>query len=169
MTKVAYFAYGSNMSSARLRRRISGVRCMGTAELTGHQLRFHKRSKDGTGKCNILATGDPADRVIGVVFRLDAKDKRELDGIEGLGRGYDEKTVEISLVPAGTRVSAVTYTAAASSIDDSLRPTEEYKNHVLAGAAEHLLPEDYVERFIKSIGTVVTSVASQPTKRRQPR
>jgi AIG2-like family len=154
MTAVTYFAYGSNMSSARLRDSVRTFIVVGVAELPGHLLRFHKRSKDGTAKCNVLATGNPADRVVGVVFRFAAEDKRKLDVMEGLGKGYDERTVEVVLRPAGTRVTAVTYAAARSSIDDSLKPTEGYRNLVLDGAEEHDLPADYVDRFIRSVATV---------------
>jgi hypothetical protein len=33
-------------------------------------LKFHKRSKDGSGKCNAFRTGSQADYVIGVVFEV---------------------------------------------------------------------------------------------------
>lgn len=49
---ILYFAYGSNMSSARLRARVPSCRPIGIAFLPGHELRFHKRSKDGSGKCD---------------------------------------------------------------------------------------------------------------------
>jgi hypothetical protein len=49
---VVYFAYGSNMSTARLRERMPSCKPLGTATLPGHALRFHKRSTDKSGKCN---------------------------------------------------------------------------------------------------------------------
>ena len=53
------FAYGSNMPSARLRGRCPSARAIGIAELRGHELRWHKRSKDGSGKCDIVAVDTP--------------------------------------------------------------------------------------------------------------
>jgi hypothetical protein len=50
-----YFAYGSNMETARLRERMPSAKPLGVAKLSGHELRFHKRSKDGSGKCNAFA------------------------------------------------------------------------------------------------------------------
>jgi hypothetical protein len=50
-----YFAYGSNMSTARLRQRMPSCKPLGTAVLSEHKLRFHKRSTDQSGKCNAFA------------------------------------------------------------------------------------------------------------------
>lgn len=78
-----YFAYGSNMSTLRLRYRVKSAKPIGVAELEGFILRWHKKSKDGSGKCNAF----PADgrALIGVVFEFDFKEKRALDVAEGLG------------------------------------------------------------------------------------
>jgi hypothetical protein len=56
-----------------------------------------------------------------VVFQLAREDKRTLDKMEGLGKGCDEKTIEVTLSPSGTWVTAVAYIADAS-IDDGLKP-----------------------------------------------
>jgi hypothetical protein len=44
-----YFAYGSNMSPARLKKRAPSSLAIGIAQLAKHALHFHKRSKDGVG------------------------------------------------------------------------------------------------------------------------
>jgi hypothetical protein len=75
---VLYFAYGSKMSSIRLRERMPSCRAIGTATLPGHVLRFHKRSTDKSGKCNAFATGND-DRVIGVLFSFDPAERAKLD------------------------------------------------------------------------------------------
>ena len=41
-----YFAYGSNMSVARLRMRTPSARKVGLFRLASHDLRFHKRGAD---------------------------------------------------------------------------------------------------------------------------
>ena len=66
---VVYFAYGSNMSTARLRKRMPSCKPIGIATLPGHALRFHKRSTDKSGKCNAFASGNN-NRVIGVAVQL---------------------------------------------------------------------------------------------------
>ena len=91
-----YFAYGSNLLTERLRRRVPSATPLGRAALGGHQLRWHKRSDvDGSGKCSVLATGREEDRVLGVIFRLEPAHKVGLDEAEGLGIGYGEKEVEV--------------------------------------------------------------------------
>ena len=66
---VVYFAYGSNMSTARLRGRVPSCKPLGVATLPGHALRFHKRSADKSGKCNAFASGND-NSVIGVPVQL---------------------------------------------------------------------------------------------------
>jgi cation transport regulator ChaC len=138
--RVRYFAYGSNMLTARLRERVPSATAIGIGRIVGHALRWDKRSWwDGSGKCDAEATGRQGDVVWGVVFELDAEDKPLLDKAEGLGAGYMEMTVHV-LTEAGP-VSAVTYCA--TDKDPSLRPYHWYKALVIAGAREHGLPVSY--------------------------
>ena len=44
-----YFAYGSNMSIARLSERAPSAEVIGVARLRSHVLRFHKVGTDGSG------------------------------------------------------------------------------------------------------------------------
>jgi len=152
-----YFSYGSNMSSRRLRDRVPSADFMIVATLHGHELRCHKVSRDGSGKCDAYETGDSNHCVIGVVFDINASEKQLLDLKEGLGSGYEEKIV--SLVAAdGSVIEATTYYA--TSIDSLLKPYYWYKHHVLIGAAEHGLPQDYIEVFAQ-----VESVADPESER----
>lgn len=134
------FAYGSNMSAARLGERCPSARAIGSAELPGHELRWHKRSKDGSGKCDIVPS-DAADAcVFGVLYEIAAHEKTELDRAEGLGAGYEE--VEIEVLRGNRRVTAKAYKATAT--DSTLRPYTWYRALVIAGAKEHELPDPYV-------------------------
>lgn len=137
-----YFAYGSNMSLARIRARAPGAEPLGHCVLSAHALRFHKVGRDGSGKCDAYFTGDPSDRMYGVLFEIGAQDKRALDVVEGLGRGYEQKKVVV-MPPRGGRITAVTYVATA--IDPSLEPFSWYVLHVLVGAQEAALPPAYVD------------------------
>lgn len=139
-----YFAYGSNMSLARLQARILSARRIATGVLAEHSLRFHKSGKDGSGKCDAFQTMDAGDRVIGAVFSIDPLEKPHLDTIEGLGFGYDEKSVTV-LSASGIEYRASTYYA--TRIDASLKPFSWYRHHVLVGARESALPEDYIRRI----------------------
>jgi gamma-glutamylcyclotransferase len=139
MTVLKYFAYGSNLHPLRLQQRVPSARALGVVELPGWQLRFHKRGSDGSAKCNVIETHDPADRVHGVVYDIAACEKPNLDRVEGLGWGYQLR--QLHLQPHG---ETFFYVATASSIDDSLQPFSWYKAYVLEGARFHGLPAAYV-------------------------
>ena len=145
-----YFAYGSNLSTARFKARLPRAQFISTATLTGHRLCFHKVSEDGSGKCDIVASNDSGDLVHGVVYEIDQTERLILDEIEGAGTGYDP--IEISVTNAGGQITdAFSYQA---SITDSAKlPYSWYHAFVLAGAKEHGFPEDYVAS-IEAIETI---------------
>lgn len=143
--KLLYFAYGSNMSTPRLRARAPSARAVGIARLPAHAHRWHKIGRDGSGKCDIVHTGCGEDAVWGVLFALSRDDKRALDRAEGLGVGYQEKTVRVE-TEAGPR-AASTYCAKPDQTDPSLRPAAWYKAHVQRGAREHGLPAAYAREL----------------------
>jgi gamma-glutamylcyclotransferase len=148
-----YFAYGSNMSTARLRARTPSCRSLGRARLALHDLLFHKYStKDHTGKCDALYTESTTDAVIGVLFEIARSEKAALDRAEGLGSGYNEKKIVV-IDENDQEVEALTYYADSDAIKSSLLPTKEYKQYVLDGAEEHGIPTDYVAAKIRNIAT----------------
>ncbi len=131
-----YAAYGSNLHPLRLSLRLPKSRFEGTAAIGGQRLCFHKRSKDQSGKCNIVA-GDGSVHV--AIYELGEQEKARLDQIEGVGSGY---SVEAFEVPGFGE--CFTYVAIASYIDDKLRPYSWYKELVLAGCEALRLPTDYI-------------------------
>ena len=141
MKTILYFSYGSNMSSRRLMERVPSAIFLSIATLKEHKLQFHKKSKDGSGKCDAEHTANRNDCVIGVVFAMSASDKKELDRKECLGFGYEEKTVKVML-ENGNRIEASTYFTVET--DATLNPYNWYKEHVLRGAKENNLPHDYI-------------------------
>lgn len=138
------FAYGSNLSSRRLRARAPSAVFIGPARLDGYVLRFHKRSRDGSSKANAFHTGRKEDALWGAVFDCLDADKVVLDHIEELGHGYDEEVVTVRM-EGGEAVQARMYVAAPHTIDDTLRPYTWYLDYVLAGAVEQGLPAGHVE------------------------
>jgi AIG2-like family len=161
---VVYFAYGSNMSTARLSKRMPSCKPLGIATLPGHVLRFHKRSKDASGKCN-ASVGANEDGVIGVLFGFDPAERAELDKAEGVGHGYEHATVTV-INDKGRRRKVLTYLASANSIDDRLKPYDWYKDFVLAGAEEHGLPAEYVADYIRSVEVKKDSNKNREMKER---
>ena len=129
------------MSTSRLAGRVRSARAVAVALLHGHKLKFHKKGKDGSGKCDAEYTNDARDVVYGVVFEMSRLEKPILDSKEGLHRGYREKKVSL-VTQAGETMEAMTYYA--TSIEPVLRPFEWYREHVLRGAREHGLPAEYI-------------------------
>ena len=137
------FAYGSNMLSARLQDRCSSAIPLCVAELNGFMLCWHKRSKDGSRKCDIVSASSPKSRVFGVLYRVALHQKCILDKAEGLGQGYAE--IDIDVLCEGVRIAAKAYQA--TDIDHTRRPYSWYRALVVAGAKEHHLPEDYISQL----------------------
>jgi gamma-glutamylcyclotransferase len=129
------------MSLRRLRKRVPGAQPLGSAILQGHELRFHKRGRDGSGKCDAYFVNDETAYLMGVLFDIPLAGKDDLDRIEGLGAGYHEKTVSV-VRENGSWDVAVTYYA--TDITENLTPYCWYKQHVLIGAMEFNFPKDYL-------------------------
>lgn len=138
-----YFAYGSNMLRARLQRRVPSAERVGTAQLSGHQLRFNKIGVDGSGKCNAHCTGNDKDRVYGVVYEMHEAELPRLDAAEGVR--YDRIRVEVEA--EGRRLEAATYRAQTAWVDDAMAPYTWYLAFVTEGAMQHGLPGDYTRKI----------------------
>ncbi len=133
--RIQYFAYGSNMHPSRMAERIPAARCRGAACLAGWSVCYHKRGRDGSGKCTVQMT--PGRVVHGVVYELSIVEKRALDAVEGLG--YEEDSAHFDGYG-----NAYFYVAARDHMDAGLLPFDWYRDIVVAGARHHRLPADYV-------------------------
>lgn len=136
MTRVLYFAYGSNMLSERLCSRIPSAQAIGCARLEDWRLVFNKRSVDGSAKANLVES--PGDTTWGVLYEIEAQDLERLDKVEG---GYRRISVW-AREPDGEMVEAVTYVSA--ELTDEQTAYDWYKDTVIAGAREHNLPQEYI-------------------------
>lgn len=144
-----YFAYGSNMSAARLfdERLVpagvaAGERIGG--RLDGWRLAFNKRVRDpaGSGAGNIVAAEGAS--VFGTLNRLSAAGFAVLDRYEGVATGhYQPRAVAVRRLDTGEVLEAITYVALL--IGQDLKPTRAYLGHLLAG--RDLLPPDYVRQL----------------------
>ena len=152
-----YFAYGSNIAKARILERINSAEFITRGYLLNHRLSFHKIGQDGSAKCDAFETGNMSDSVLGALYRIDPAEKEQLDQVEGLGSGYDEKEVAI-MTDSGERMTALTYFA--TSIDKDLKPFHWYKDHVLIGAREQDFPEEYIGQHL-----LVESIDDPDTER----
>ena len=137
------FCYGSNMNTERITERCSSSRFISRAKVNGYKLLFNKRSKDKSGKANLIYTGDKSS-VWGVIFDISEDQKPLLDKAEGLGKGYDEYKL-IVINDLGEEIECVCYIATDEKyLDNNLKPYDWYKEYCLIGAKQHNLPDDYI-------------------------
>ncbi len=162
MERLRYLAYGSNLHPRRLAERVPSAVALGSLELSGWQIAFEKRGRDGSAKCNLRAATDadrdldPSAVAYGVVYQITADERAALDAAEDLGRGYFEHRIDTEGFGP-----VFLYVAAADFIDASLAPFDWYHALVIAGARHHGLPRDYIERVEQT-----RSVRDPDTERR---
>ena len=155
-----YLAYGSNLHPLRLGLRVPDARLIGTTRLDGWHPVFHKYSKDGSTKCHIQHTGHAHDVAYGAVFAMPRNQVHRLDAAEGLGAGYNKRSMTVDV--DGAPLSVFTYLADPSYLMPHLLPYHWYKNLVLAGARYLHFPAAYVAAL-----QAVASTCDDDAERRQ--
>lgn len=136
-----YFAYGSNMNRADMRRRCPGARAIGPATLEGY--RFFV-GIDGWGSVRPSA----GDHVHGVLWRLTPRDMAVLHAYELLHQGlYDVRHLPVR--SGGSCVRAMIYRLRRRAPG---RPKPGYVEMIAASARGWKLPEAYV-RSVERLST----------------
>lgn len=130
------------------------ARLLGTARVEGYGLHFHKRSVDDSAKCSIAA---PGSGIYVAVYELSRADKSVLDGIEGVGAGYEEGVIA---VPGFDRCA--TYVAEPDYVDESMHPYDWYRELVLLGCRYHRFPDEYVASI-----AAINPIPDPVTRRRE--
>lgn len=144
MPTVLYFAYGSNMMTARLQVRCPSARLAGVAFAENHRLTFWKKGRDGSGKGHLVSSAGT--RQPGVLFTLAAQDLIALDRFEGVGHGYRRVDDFIIRRKGGSEIEqASTYIA--TNLDETLQPYDWYLGLILAGAHEHAFDREALRRL----------------------
>ena len=142
MSRIEYFAYGSNMDLERIKKRIGWAPSMRPAFLENYQLLFDKLSNDG-GKANIRPHAGSI--VEGVLYLLEEKDLLELDHFEGVANGhYSRDSIEVMTESEGL-CRVITYIA--QKTGPEIPPTRAYLDHLLAG--RDLLSPKYLKNLEK--------------------
>jgi hypothetical protein len=131
VTDPLYFAYGSNLATARLRARVPSAVARGVARAPGYALRLDKLGADGSAKANLRP--DRGSEVWGVVYALDPGHWPDLDACEP---GYARVGIEVWEGDASLR--AQTYLS--ERFTDALA-LAWYVQLIRDGASEHGLPE----------------------------
>ncbi len=142
------FAYGSNLYTRRITKRVPSTHFVTIARLPEHELRFHKLSNDGSSKADAWFTGKKEDVIWGAVYDIDPAEKHLLDEEEGLGVDYFEKIIEV-ITDDGKTIKTQIYYAAPEKIVQNKMPYDWYKKYVLFGAIEKNLPPIYIELIRK--------------------
>jgi len=145
MNKLYYFAYGSNMDVEQLKERskkISDTKFLvvGVALLPKYSLKFNKKSKDGSGKANIVY--DQKSEVEGIIFEMTDEQLKVLDDEEV---GYHRENIAVNLQKQSTQV--ITYIADINNLCDGLFPTEKYLGRIKKGARDFKLSRSYQEKL----------------------
>lgn len=150
-----YFAYGSNMNSARMRARGLDYEHCQRGRLPGFALQFNKRAhnKTGVGYANIGHA--PGHEVQGVLYQLARTSPiTVMDPYEGSPVRYSRELFEI-ITDSGGRWAWV-YVANPAFIDPALGVEENYLNHLLS--AGDMLSLEYRQR-LQSLAPVIASSA----------
>lgn len=143
-----YLAYGSNLHPLRLALRAPKSNLVGTVQLEGYRLTFHKRSSDGSSKCNLDHTQNPDHTVHAAVYNIPQDEIGLLDVAEGLNKGYFKQQMNITI--NGDPYLVFVYLASRTHIVANLEPYHWYKGLVLAGARRLQFPTEYLQ-FIEAI------------------
>lgn len=158
---IYYFAYGSNLHPVRLIERVPSAELVGIAQHSHHKLTFHKKSNDGSSKCNLYNSGRASDLTYGAVYKLKPEHKRNLDHFEGKGYGYIDQQIDIQL--NGNKCTCFTYTAQQSHIEENILPYHWYKQLVVLGAKYLKFPDLY----ISTIEDVNSEEDPDPNRRKE--
>ncbi len=128
-----YFAYGSNMNRALMRRHCPDAKDLGTAALFGCRFMI---TTDGYPSIVPRSGG----RVHGVLWRLSVRDLAALNSYEGIASGlYSRLTLPVR--KDGHRMAATLYVGRSRIAG---RPKPGYLDVILDAAREWNLPVSYV-------------------------
>jgi gamma-glutamylcyclotransferase (GGCT)/AIG2-like uncharacterized protein YtfP len=134
-----YFAYGSNLSPAQMKKGCPGSRLLGVGKVAGYRLAFTRRSTGWGGGVADLLPGEGD--VWGALYSVTATDLERLDAYEGVPDAYQREVLQVARLGADA-VDAWVYFVTTKMPD--LLPSHAYWAAIVDGAVEVGLPADYV-------------------------
>ncbi len=108
--------------------------------LCGYSLVFNKKANDGSGYANICSQRDSV--VYGVLYALTEDELQKLDQCEGVPHHYRRITLRVE-TKEGLQY-AECYVAVEDKVKGGLKPHKDYLQHLIRGAKEYDLPEEYI-------------------------
>jgi gamma-glutamylcyclotransferase (GGCT)/AIG2-like uncharacterized protein YtfP len=138
--KLRYFAYGSNMDWQQMQRRCLSAKFVGVARLADYRFAIARHSRlRSCGTANICA--EPGSEVWGVVYDVSDQDLTTLDGFED---GYRrERALVYALNDGDGPLEVIVYIA--DKENGVPLPNAAYKQHILDGARQWHLPQEYCD------------------------
>jgi len=165
---VNYFAFGSSMSSAVIRKRLGWGNREKFAQLTtprpailkGYRLMFSLvEPEDGPADVRANIVADPTQSVEGVVYRMS---KQTVDFLDYKSNNSSRRPVTVELHEKDkdkpVEVEAEAYVVAAAG--DPGTPSREYLGHMLDGAREHGLSPEYIAKLEQELAIVKSAAAA---------
>ena len=140
-----YFTYSSNMNSARLAGR--GIKFISkeVGYIDNYQLKFNKKSVDGTSKANIVPAKE--EKVYGVLYKLPADQLTKLDNIEGVTSGhYVRQPLSVCSLNDEVFMAQVYIANAKYLVDENdIRPSNNHISTLISAAIEHKINTEYID------------------------
>jgi hypothetical protein len=140
--------------------RVPSAELVGVAKHPDHVLTFHKKSNDGSGKCNMF--NSRSGLIFGAIYKLNPEHKNALDGFEGYGYIDNQITLEHN----ETKYSCFTYLAQQSHIVSDLNPYHWYKKLVILGARYLRFPDTYISS-IEAVESIEDPDATRRTEKEE--
>jgi gamma-glutamylcyclotransferase (GGCT)/AIG2-like uncharacterized protein YtfP len=131
-----YFAYGSNLSLARMRQRCPGCADRGEAWLAGWRLTFAGRSRLWGGGGVATLAPEPGGLIYGWLYEVPPQDLFTLDAVEGHPTFYRRVQLRVQ-TPRGVRPAWI-YLLPPEQAERP--PSEDYRQAVAAAYRSRALP-----------------------------
>ncbi|MEM2107242.1 MAG: gamma-glutamylcyclotransferase family protein [Candidatus Bathyarchaeia archaeon] len=138
-----YFAYGSNMNHAQMKKRCLTSRFKIKAKLNGYKFVYDGYSALRKGAVANVVRSD-GNIVEGGLWEIDEDCLKTLDRYEGYPSFYDRQTLRLE-DDNGNSYEAYVYLRKPQELGE---PSAEYRKIVLEGARECCLSERYIKEFI---------------------
>lgn len=145
-----YFAYGSNMDWAQMKKRSPSAKFFCIAKLKDHCLAFTRKSSSrGGGSADAIP--EQGRNVWGVVYQIEEPDFQSLDRAEDIvpGRaenGYTRQERQVYANGDEEKPLRVSLYFAEKQKNPPL-PSAEYKRQITDGAKYWHLPQEYIEEL----------------------
>ena len=136
---ILYFAYGSNMSAARMKQRLGWEASRRAATLRDFELVFDQVGFNAPAWSPANIRSEQGGLVEGMVYEVEEKDLKILDGYEKYYQRLEVKVMEVK----GKNLDAVTYLSKKSRGEKP--PTQEYLNFLLEGKS--FLSREYFDKL----------------------